>query len=84
VVLAEDALAASPRIVASQEGRVMLSRGETAYVRGELGGARSFAIYRQAKPLRDPASGELLGYEANFVGTADFTRPGSADRKSVV
>ena len=34
-----DALNAAPRIVATQEGRVLLSRGETAYVRGDLGGA---------------------------------------------
>ena len=76
VVLSQDDLAGAPRIVATQEGRVLVSRGETAYVRGELGGARSFAVFRQAKPLLDPASREVLGYEAGFVGTADFVRAG--------
>ncbi|MBP6902978.1 MAG: LysM peptidoglycan-binding domain-containing protein [Burkholderiaceae bacterium] len=74
VVLSADALATAPRIVATQEGRVMVSRGETAYVRGELAGARSFAVYRQSKPLTDPATREVLGYEAGYVGTADLVR----------
>ena len=36
VVFDTNELDAAPRIVATQEGRVMLSRGETAYVRGDL------------------------------------------------
>jgi LysM domain len=74
LVLNADELANAARIVATQEGRVMVSRGETAYVRGDMAGARSFAVFRQAKPLRDPSSGELLGYEAGYVGTAEFVR----------
>ena len=77
VVLNQDELAAAPRIVATQEGRVLISRGETAYVRGDLAGARSFSLFRQSKPLRDPVSNEVLGYEAGFIGTADFVRANS-------
>ncbi len=73
-VLNQDELAAAPRIVATQEGRVMISRGETAYVRGDLRGARNFSLFRESKPLKDPASGEVLGYEAGYVGTAEFVR----------
>ena len=74
LVLDLDELASAPRIVATQEGRVMISRGETAYVRGDLRGARSFTLFRESKPLRDPINGELLGFEAGYVGTADFVR----------
>ena len=74
VVLSQDELANAPRIVATQEGRVMISKGETAYVRGDLGGARSFTLFRQARPLKDPATGEVLGHEASYVGTADLQR----------
>ena len=74
VVLSQDELASAPRIVATQEGRVMISRGETAYVRGDLGGARSFSLFRQSKPLRDPTTQEVLGYEAGYIGTADYVR----------
>ena len=76
-VLDQDSLANAPRIVATQEGRVMISRGETAYVRGELPAGDQFALYREVKPLRDPASGELLGFEAGFVGTVKLVRPES-------
>ena len=74
VVLSQDELAAAPRIVATQEGRVLISRGEIAYVRGDLGGARSFSVFRQTKPLYDPTSNALLGHEAAYIGTADFVR----------
>ena len=77
VVLNEDELAQAPRIVATQEGRVMVSRGEVAYVRGDLRGERNFTLFREAKPLRDPVTRELLGYEAGYVGTAEFSREAS-------
>jgi hypothetical protein len=66
----------APRIVATQEDRVILGRGDTAYVRGDLGAARDYRIFREAKPLKDPSSGEVLGYEARFVGGAEYTRQG--------
>jgi LysM domain len=75
-VFGSDELAAAPRIVATQEGRVMLSRGETAYVRGDLGGARDFRLFRELKPLVDPLSQEVLGYEGRYVGTAEYVRAG--------
>jgi hypothetical protein len=88
IVMNADELAAAPRIVATQEGRVMLSRGETAYVRGDLKGARDFRLFRESTPLKDPGTGEVLGYEAAFVGTTEFTRAGElrpvADGKSSV
>lgn len=76
VVFDGNELATAPRIVATQEGRVLVSRGETAYVRGDLGGARDFRLFREPTPLLDPDTRELLGYEARFVGTAEYTRAG--------
>ena len=77
-VFDSDELASAPRIVATQEGRVMVSRGETAYVRGDLGGARDFRLFRELKPLLDPDSKEVLGYEGRYVGTAEFVRQGDS------
>ena len=77
VVLSQDDLAGAPRIVATQEGRVLVSRGELAYVRGDLRGARDFTLYRESKPLTDPTTRELLGHEARFVGTAEYLRAGA-------
>ena len=77
VVFDNNDLDSGPRIVATQEGRVMLSRGETAYVRGELGGARDFRLFRQLVPLRDPLTKEVLGFEGRYVGTAEHVQTGS-------
>src|SRR5206468_8720367 len=50
VIFESNELAAAPRIVATQEGRVLLSRGDTAYVRGELGAEREYRIFREPRP----------------------------------
>ena len=78
VVFDGNALDAAPRIVATQEGRVMLSRGETAYVRGDLAGAHDFRVFRELKALRDPETKEVLGYEGRYVGTAAYERGADA------
>ncbi|HUP07234.1 MAG TPA: LysM domain-containing protein, partial [Caldimonas sp.] len=76
VILDTNELAAAPRIVAAQEGSVLLSRGELAYVRGNLTNQREYRVFREPKPLRDPSTNELLGWEARYVGTADYVRQG--------
>lgn len=76
IVLDSDSLAAAPRVVATQEGRVLVSKGENAYVRGDLSAARSWQLFREARPLTDPDTKEVLGFEARFVGTAEKVREG--------
>jgi len=78
VVFQGDELASAPRIVASQEGRVILGRGDTAYVRGDLTNTREYRIFREARPLKDPTTAEVLGYEANYVGAAEYIRQGES------
>jgi LysM repeat protein len=75
VVFDTDELAKAPRIVAAQEGHVVLGQGDLAYARGDFGGATDFRIFRNSRPLIDPATREILGYEAPYVGTADLIRP---------
>ena len=78
VVFDDDALASAPRIVATSEGRVLLSRGDLAYARsssaGELTQAVDYRVFRSTRPLRDPTTGEILGYEAPYLGTAELIR----------
>ena len=69
------AFAVAPRIVAAQEGRVLLSRGDRAYARGEYangtagkplsdakGQPLNYRVFRNATPLKDPTMGVILGY----------------------
>ena len=78
VVFNANELERAPRVVAAPEGRVLMGRGDKAYVRGEIGGLRDWRVFRQATPLRDPTTNEILGYEAKFLGTAEYTREGGA------
>jgi hypothetical protein len=77
VVFETNELATAPRIVATQEGRVLLSKGDMAYVRGDVGDTREFRIFRTPKPLVDPTTREILGFEAPYLGTAQYMRPGA-------
>ncbi len=78
----------APRIVATQEGRVLLSRGDRAYARGAYSGANAtgkplgddkgepldYRVFRNVKPLKDPTTQAILGYEAQYVGKAELVR----------
>lgn len=74
VVFDNEALALAPRIVAAQEGRVLLTAGDLAYARGDLTQATDYRVFRQTRPLRDPTTGEVLGHEATYLGTAELKR----------
>jgi LysM repeat protein len=74
LIVEEDTLNNSPRIVATQEGRVVLGNNDTAYVRGDLGAAKSFQVYRPAKPLRDPTTNEIVAYESSYLGSLDLVK----------
>ncbi len=76
VIFSANELEAAPRIVGTQENRVVLGKGELAYVRGEIAPQREFRVFREPKALRDPETKEILGYEATYVGAAEYVRPG--------
>jgi hypothetical protein len=87
VIFNNDELNRAPRIVAAQEGYVAMSQGQLAYVLGDLNRSSGYRLFREPAPLFDFDSKELLGYEARYVGTADFVRPGrnfEEDGKPVV
>ncbi len=85
-------LSNAPRIVAAQVNRVMLARGDRAYARGpndapiqdDPSKTLNFRIFRNATLLKDPETGEALGYEAQFVGKAMLVRGESRDDESMV
>ena len=77
LVVDEQGLKTHPRIVATQDGRVYLSRGDLAYVRGTIDAdTTEWHVYRPARPLVDPATRQPIGWETLHVGTAQFLRPG--------
>ena len=83
VIVDELGLGAAPRIVAAQDSRVLLTRGDRAYARGQAGAEllddpeqtqKAYRVFRNATPLKDPLTGEVLGYEAQYVGKALLAR----------
>ncbi len=77
VIFSDDELSRAPRIVAAQEGAVAMADGQLAYVVGDLGEASGYRLFREPQPLHDFDTHELLGYEARYVGTAEFVRAGA-------
>ena len=71
-------LANAPRIVAVQENRMLLNRGDSAYVSGDLGNTRNWQVFRAPKALIDPDTKEVLGYEARYVGSAERKQDGES------
>jgi hypothetical protein len=74
----ESDLRDAPHIVQGQEGRVALGKGDKIYVRGQLGEATTFQVYRPSTVLRDPVTGEVLGHEAAYLGIARLDRAAAA------
>ena len=74
LIVTENQLQDAPVIMATPEGRVYLSRGDQAYVRGDLKGATRFQVFRPGKPLRDPVTKDVLGYEAVYLGIVKLDR----------
>src|SRR5690606_9868094 len=83
----EATFATAPRIVAAPDNRVLPSRGGRAYARARYGNdttttplstapgnPRNYRVFRNAVPLKDPATGDILGYEAQYVGKAHLVR----------
>lgn len=65
---------AAPRVLATGEGRINAGRGDRIFVRGDLKGESQFQAFRPARPLKDPVSGEILGYEAAYLGVVKLDR----------
>ncbi len=76
LIVDEKGLEGSPKIVAIQEDRVFLGQGNVAYVSGLTQQARNWQVYRPATAIKDPESGETLGYEAFYLGTARVRKDG--------
>jgi nucleoid-associated protein YgaU len=77
LVIEPEGLDKAPTIVGTQTDRVILSAGNSAYVRG-IGSSReaTWYVYRRGGALVDPDTNQTLGYEAIYLGTAQVTRTG--------
>ena len=78
LVIENGALANAPRIIASDDERVVIGAGNIAYALGlQQSQGTKWQIYRPGKTLKNSA-GEVLGYEANYLGEAKVLRFGES------
>lgn len=90
LVVDAQTLSQAPRIVATVDDRVLMSTGDRAYARGDAaaplradpGQPRFYRVFRDAVALKDPRTGEVLGYEAQYVGKAELVRGESIEETS--
>lgn len=80
LVVDAEMLLRAPRLIATTDERVLMASGDRAYARGTAeaplrkgdGLPRQYRVFRDAVALKDPISGEVLGYEAKYLGLADL------------
>jgi hypothetical protein len=78
LIVGEGELNDAPRIVATQESRVMMGKDDKAYVIGAINSGTSFQVFRPGTPLRDPDTNAVIAYEAAYLGTIKLERPARA------
>ncbi|MBT9540960.1 MAG: LysM peptidoglycan-binding domain-containing protein [Thiobacillus sp.] len=65
-----DALDSAPFILGTNSERVVLGTGDEAFATGGKPGVTRWNVLRPGKALKDPATGEVLGYEVEYLGDA--------------
>ncbi len=65
-----DALDGAPFILGANSERVVLGTGDEAFATGGKPGVTRWNVLRPGKALKDPATGEVLGYEVEYLGDA--------------
>lgn len=60
----------APFILGSNTERVILGSGDDAFATGGKPGVTRWSVLRPGKELNDPETGEILGYEVEYLGDA--------------
>jgi hypothetical protein len=85
LVIEEGALLGAPKIVAAEDGRVIIGAGNTAYAVGlNPNSGIKWQVYRPGKALVDPVTKEVLGYEAIYLGDSRVSRFGESSTLQIV
>ncbi|MBW8306909.1 MAG: LysM peptidoglycan-binding domain-containing protein [Thiobacillus sp.] len=69
-VVPEGAFDDAPFILGSNTERVVLAAGDDAFATGGKDGVTRWNVLRPGKALKDPETGEVLGYEVEYLGDA--------------
>ena len=79
-VVSAGAMDTAPFILGSNDERVIYAKGDHAFATGGPAGVTRWNILRPGKSLKDPETGEVLGYEVEYVGDAKTVSPGAPQK----
>ena len=72
-ILSADAIKDSPYVVAGAQGHLISAAGDRVYGRGRFPeDERAYGIFRPGDVYRDPLTREVLGYQAQDIGSAQL------------
>lgn len=76
-VMDKDQLDKAPYVVAFADEHILGGAGQKAYVRSiDQVDPTKFEIVRPGGPYKDAGTGEILGYEATYIGSSELQRTG--------
>ena len=85
MVITENELDSAPKIMATEESRVVVGAGNIAYVKGlTKDKGDNWHIYRRGDKLVDPDSGATLGYLGLYLGEARVSQFGDISRIEIL
>lgn len=70
LVVDEARLQGAATIIATETNRVFTGTGDTVFAKNVSDDADVWQIFRPATPLNDPITGEIIAYEAAYLGAA--------------
>ncbi len=79
-VVSKGALDNAPFILGSNEERVVYGKGDNVFATGGPADVKRWNILRPGKALKDPETGELLGYEVEYLGDARTLSAGAPQK----
>jgi hypothetical protein len=79
-VVPQGAFDDAPFILGSNAERVVLAAGDDAFATGGKPGVTRWNVLRPGKALKDPQTGEVLGYEVEYLGDARTLSEGAPQK----
>ncbi|MCA1979502.1 MAG: LysM peptidoglycan-binding domain-containing protein [Thiobacillus sp.] len=79
-VVAKGAMDGAPFILGTNAERVVLGAGDDAFATGGPAGVTRWNVLRPGKTLKDPETGEVLGYEVEYLGDARTLTEGAPQK----
>src|SRR5512139_1250397 len=79
-VVSQGALDNAPFILGTNAERVVMAAGDDAFATGGKPGVTRWNVLRPGKALKDPETGEVLGYEVEYLGDARTLTEGAPQK----